>query len=36
MRKVYSYIKEVLQYVGIIVLSIGSALWLWLTGRNKA
>lgn len=33
--KIFSFIKEVLQYAGIIILSCLSALWLIITGKKK-
>lgn len=33
--KIFSFIKEVLQYTGIIILSCLSALWLIITGKKK-
>ena len=34
MDKSFSYIKEMLQYAGIISLSCLSALWLFITGKK--
>ena len=33
--KIFNFIKEVLQYAGIIILSCLSALWLMITGKKK-
>ena len=33
--KIFNFIKEVLQYAGIIILSGLSALWLMITGKKK-
>ena len=33
--KIFNFIKEVLQYAGIIILSFLSALWLMITGKKK-
>lgn len=33
--KIFNFIKEVLQYAGIIILSRLSALWLMITGKKK-
>ena len=33
--KIFNFIKEVLQYAGIIILSCLSALWLKKTGKKK-
>ena len=34
MKDIFIYIKELLQYVGIIVLSIIAAVWLLLTEKK--
>ena len=33
--KIFNFIKEVLQYAGIIILSYLSALWPMITGKKK-
>lgn len=34
MTKNSALLKEYLQYIGILILSLASALWLWITGKR--
>ncbi len=35
MRKLFTITKEAFQYIGIIILSCLSALWLQISGKRK-